>query len=233
MTKSASIIDETTIKGIGVKSTGLTPVYPSNYACSKLTSLYGSWTDVDGSRRSEPHCGVDGGRLGEEIYMPGPGIVQAAWETNFGWGLEGSLLILHRREDLNLDTGAPFYYSEFDHLKLEDIGRLVPRQDLARGQVIGFVSRPGNSPRFIPEVHWEVYEVWDPGKIEWVEKRRKKYFLNKTAELIDPLFMLARHQGTLRNLCVEIRPFSTSENYDDFKGFTYILPCQKIQGVCT
>ncbi len=229
MKKSASIVDETTLKGIGVKSTGLTPVYPPDYVCSQFTSLYGSWMDVDGSRRSEPHCGVDGGQLGEGIYMPGPGIVQAAWETNFGWGREGSLLILHRREDLNLDTGAPFYYSEFDHLKLEDIKRLAPGQPLARGQVIGRVNRPGGNPRFMPEVHWEVYEVWDPGKIKWVKKRNGMvYFLNKTAELIDPLFMLAKHQGKLQDLHVEIRPFSISESYDDFKGFTYILPCRKI-----
>jgi murein DD-endopeptidase MepM/ murein hydrolase activator NlpD len=211
-----------------IKPTGLKPIYPQDHACSKLTSLFASWIDVDGSRRDEAHSGVDGGEIGDEIYAPGPGAVQAAWKTNFGWGDEGSLLILHRREDLNLDSGASFYYSEFDHLRLEDIGNLQPGQKLQRGQLIGRVNRPGNDSRYLPEVHWEVYEVSDPDEIEWVTKPGgKKYFLNKTAELIDPLSMLARHQGGAHDSGVEIRPFSALEDYSTFKGFTYILPCLK------
>lgn len=228
MATSASSIDDTKLKGIGIKPTGLTPVYPPDYTCSKLTSLYASWTDVDGSRRTEPHSGVDGGELGEEIYAPAAGIVQAVWKTDFGWGPEGSLLILHRREDLNLSSGVPFYYSEFDHLRLEDIDALAAGQKIKRGQVIGLVNRPGNNPRFLPEVHWEIYEVGDPSEIEWVKKPSgAKYFLNETAELIDPLFMLAQHHGGPHNSLVEIRPFSIAEDYSGFKGFTYILPCRK------
>ena len=107
--------------GSNIRPTGLTPDYPSNYACSPLTSLYASWIDVDGRRRSSQHSGVDGGRLGEPVLSPAPGKVRAAWRSNWGWGWEGSVLIEHTRANLGLNRAAPFYYSLFVHLDYEDI----------------------------------------------------------------------------------------------------------------
>ena len=54
-----SVSDE--LKGYGRRPTGLVPVYPDGVPVPRLTSLYGSWTDVDGSMRDEAHSGVDGG----------------------------------------------------------------------------------------------------------------------------------------------------------------------------
>ncbi|MBJ7533429.1 M23 family metallopeptidase [Rhodomicrobium vannielii ATCC 17100] len=219
--------DETAIKGIGLKPTGLKPAYPGGFVCSQLTSLYASWIDVDGTRRSEAHSGVDGGKLGDTIHAPGPGRVVAAWKTNFGWGQEASLLILHSREDLNMSGGAPYYYSEFDHLRWNEVKRLQEGDRIERGQVIGRVTTPGSNRIYLPEVHWEIYEVDDPDEIEWVEKSNGlKYFLNKTAELIDPLYMLGRHRGIHADKRVEIAPFFDDADYSRFKGFTYILPCR-------
>lgn len=73
-------------KGYDISKTGLTPRYPSNSSCSPLTSFYASWDDVDGTRRDEPHSGVDGGRLGDPILSPAPGHVVALWQANWGWG---------------------------------------------------------------------------------------------------------------------------------------------------
>ncbi|WP_169309577.1 M23 family metallopeptidase [Rhodomicrobium vannielii] len=219
--------EEATIKGIGLKPTGLKPAYPGGFVCSQLTSLYASWIDVDGTRRSEAHSGVDGGKLGDTIHAPGPGRVVAAWKTNFGWGQEASLLILHSREDLNMSGGAPYYYSEFDHLRWNEVKRLQEGDRIERGQVIGRVTTPGSNRIYLPEVHWEIYEVDDPDEIEWVEKSNGlKYFLNKTAELIDPLYMLGRHRGIHADKRVEIAPFFDDADYSGFKGFTYILPCR-------
>jgi len=215
------------LKGIGIKPTGLKPVYPDGFVCSGLTSLYASWIDVDGTRRSEAHSGVDGGKLGDTIHAPGPGRVVAAWKTNFGWGQEASLLILHSRADLNMSGGAPHYYSEFDHLRWNDVKRFREGEHIERGQVIGRVATPGSNRSYLPEVHWEIYEVDDPDGIEWVEKANGlKYFLNKTADLIDPLYMLGQNSGIRADKRVDIAPFFGDADYSRFKGFTYILPCR-------
>src|SRR4029077_15089759 len=60
---------EASPKGYGITETGLLPKYPGG--CSPLTSLYASWTDVDGTDRDEAHSGVDGGRLGWPRIPPG------------------------------------------------------------------------------------------------------------------------------------------------------------------
>ena len=41
--------DDAHLKGYNIKPTGLSPVYPAGYECSRLTSLCASWIDVDGS----------------------------------------------------------------------------------------------------------------------------------------------------------------------------------------
>ena len=89
MAKSRGDID---LKGYDIKPTGLRPQYPAGF-CSPLTSLYASWIDVDGTRRTEAHSGVDGGRLDDPILAPGPGTIRAVWQADWGWGNEGALLI--------------------------------------------------------------------------------------------------------------------------------------------
>ncbi len=106
----------------------MTPDYPLDRDCSPLTSLFSSWDDVDGTKRSEPHSGVDGGRLGDAILAPAPGVVIAVWRADWGWGLEGALMIRHSREDLGLTGGPDTYYSEFDHLRYDEIRNIRDRQ---------------------------------------------------------------------------------------------------------
>ena len=116
--------DHTRMEGYDLHKTGLIPRYPDDYNCSPLTSLYASWDDVDGTRRDEVHSGVDGGRLGDPILAPASGEIRAAWKANWGWGEEGALLLRHTREELGLQHGPEFFYSEFDHLRLRDASRL-------------------------------------------------------------------------------------------------------------
>ena len=214
------------LKGYEVTATGLTPDYPAGYECSPLTSLYASWTDVDGSRRDEPHSGVDGGRLGEPILAPGPGTIRAVWRANWGWGLEGALLISHAREDLNLVGGARHYYSAFYHLRYRDVSKFKPGQRIARGERIGRVHRPGGKRAYLPEVHWEVYEVNDESAIVWDQNTYgAPYWDNQTARLVDPLFMLAQETPPSVDRRVLIPPYVPGVDYRNFRGFTYILPC--------
>jgi murein DD-endopeptidase MepM/ murein hydrolase activator NlpD len=219
---------ERDLKGYGITKTGLTPVYPDAFACSPLTSLYASWTDVDGGRRSEKHSGVDGGKLNEPLLAPGDGVVVAAWEGDSGWGDEGALLLLHSRAQLNLPDGAPFYYSAFDHLRFDDVARFASGQRVVRGEVLARVFRPGGKKKYLPEVHWEVWEVEDPGAIAWEENRRgRPDWTNKTAELIDPLYLLSRDTLPDEASQVAVTPFEAGRDYHRFRGFTYILPCER------
>ena len=121
----------------------LTPEYPLDRDCSPLTSLYLSWDDVDGTKRSEPHSGVDGGRLGDAILAPAAGVVIAVWRADWGWGLEGALMIRHSREDLGLTGGPDFYYSEFDHLRYDEIRNIRVGKRVKRGERLATVNRPG------------------------------------------------------------------------------------------
>jgi murein DD-endopeptidase MepM/ murein hydrolase activator NlpD len=214
------------LRGYDVSKTGLTPRYPSNHVCSPLTSFYASWDDVDGTKREEPHSGVDGGRLGDPILSPGPGKVVAAWKANWGWGEEGAILIQHSREELNLDSGPKMYYSEFDHLILKEVLLLSEGATVARGEKLATVFRPGGQSRYMPEVHWEVWELEDEGATEWkINKFHDKFWVNKTAHLIDPLDMLSLEEPLRKDGNVKIHPFSDTTNYGRFHGFTYIFPC--------
>ena len=148
--------DDAHLKGYDITPTDLKPVYPAGYECSPLTSLYASWIDVDGSRRDEIHSGVDGGRLNDEILAPAPGTVRAVWKADWGWGREGALLIVHKREELGLRDGPAFYYSEFDHLRWDD-GRvwvdnaiITGRPALAAGEVTWHSLSVTLSPRCRP-----------------------------------------------------------------------------------
>jgi hypothetical protein len=223
---AVSTTDDAPRKGYGITPTGLSPVYPEGYECSPLTSLYASWIDVDGSRRDERHSGVDGGRLGDPILAPGPGTVRAVWKADWGWGREGALLIVHTREELGLDDGPAFYYSEFDHLTYREASAFKEGQKVARGEPLAHVSRPGGNERYLEEVHWEVWEVDDDAALKWRRSDRgTKFWTNPTARLIDPLYMLSRETGPDRNGNVTIPPYISGRDYRTFRGFTYILPC--------
>jgi murein DD-endopeptidase MepM/ murein hydrolase activator NlpD len=214
-------------QGYGIAPTGLTPSYPEGYECSPLTSLYGSWIDVDGSTRDEIHSGVDGGRLGDAILSPAAGVVKASWEADWGWGKEGALLIRHARRDLNLRSGSAFYYSAFYHLRVDDAQALTKGAAIERGQLLGIVSRPGGRRRYLPEVHWEVYEVADDRALEWgTNERKHAYWTNATARLVDPLQLLGLEHPPGEDKRVRLQPFVEGRNYRGFRGFTYILPCR-------
>ena len=215
-------------KGYGITGTGLRPIYPKGYSCSPLTSLYASMRDVDGTRRDEPHSGVDGGRFGDAVLAPADGTVKAVWRANWGWGEEGALIIRHSREDLNLLTDPPFYYSEFDHLRYEDVVRLKEGQRVRRGDRIGTVDRPGGKRKYLPEVHWEVHEVQDDSAIKWkVGKYGTQVWTNKASQIIDPLYLLSQNAAPDARNGVTITPFEPSIDYSAFRGFTYILPCRR------
>jgi murein DD-endopeptidase MepM/ murein hydrolase activator NlpD len=213
-------------KGYGITATGLLPKYPDG--CSPLTSLYASWTDVDGTDRDEAHSGVDGGRLGEPIFAPGPGEVRAVWVADWGWGKEGALLIRHSAKDLNLNEGVDYYYSAFDHINYEELKHFREGERIERGRVLAHVHRPGGKPFYLPEVHWEVWEVRDDEATQWHENSHgRPNWSNRTAKLVDPLYMLSREPGTLEGHTVSIVPFRRGKDYSQYSGFTYILPCTR------
>jgi hypothetical protein len=223
MAKSRGDID---LKGYDIKPTGLRPQYPPGFTCSPLTSLYASWIDVDGTRRTEAHSGVDGGRLDDPILAPGPGTIRAVWQADWGWGNEGALLIKHVPKQLNLRDRAALYYSEFDHLKYADISNLKAGESISRGETLANVFRPGGNDEYLPEVHWEIWEISKNDDLSWsTNKYGGKYWINETARLIDPLYMMARNTAPAANGDVAITPFVYNKDYSGFKGFTYILPC--------
>jgi murein DD-endopeptidase MepM/ murein hydrolase activator NlpD len=222
----ASPEQSSVLRGYDITKTGLTPRYPSNRSCSPLTSFFASWDDVDGTKREEPHSGVDGGRLGDPVLSPGPGRVVAAWKANWGWGEEGAILVQHSREELNLDSGPRLYYSEFDHLLLKEATLLPEGAAIGRGEKLASVFRPGGQSRYMPEVHWEVWELEDASATEWkLNKFHDKFWVNKTAHLIDPLYMLSLEKPLRKDGNVKIHPYSDTIDYGQFRGFTYILPC--------
>ena len=220
--------EERSLKGYDIASTGLQPSYPRNYMCPPLTSLYASWIDVDGTRRKERHSGVDGGRLGDPVLAPAPGKVRRVWVADWGEGHEGAVLLRHTREDLNLTDGPRFYYSEFDHVKYSDVSSLKEGQRIERGERIGQVFRPGGKSIYLPEVHFEVYEVDDDEALKWrVNERGTEFFTNPTSRLIDPLYLLSLEVRPNSQLEAPIQPFETDRSYRGFKGFTYFLQCRK------
>ncbi len=207
-------------KGYGVTPTGLKPIYPADYQCPPITSPYATWIDVDGTRRDEIHTGVDAGRIGDWILAPASGTIRAVWKADWKWGTEGALLIKHDRGDVNLSKGPKYYYSEFDHLDFDEIKHFKEGQRIERGERLARVTRPGENETYLPEVHWEVWEV-DNDDITW---RTNKYgapdWWNETAALIDPLYMLGLNDPPKDGASVQIMPFIEGKDYADFRGFT-------------
>jgi murein DD-endopeptidase MepM/ murein hydrolase activator NlpD len=214
--------------GLDVKKTGLIPRYPAGITCPAVTSFYASWDDIDGTRRDEPHSGIDAGNLGDRILAPAPGVIIAAWRANWGWGQEGAILIRHRREDLGLTEGPRFYYSEFDHLRYDEVLAADDGSSVNRGEAFASVFRPGGRSRYLPEVHWEVWQVEDDDATEW--RRNKfggRYWINPTARLVDPLYMLSLNNSATEDGSVDLPLFRHGNNYTGFRGFTYIFSCRK------
>jgi murein DD-endopeptidase MepM/ murein hydrolase activator NlpD len=208
----------------------LTPDYPLDRDCSPLTSLFSSWDDVDGSKRDEPHTGVDGGRLGEPVLAPAPGEVIAVWHANWGWGPEGALMLRHTKEDLGLTDGPDYYYSEFDHLRYDEIRNVRVGKRVKRGDVLAHVYRPGGDPKYLPEVHWEVWSIEDDDATDWDENEHGgKYWTNETGHLLDPLHMMSLNAAARHDHSVAITPFDARRDYHGFRGFTYILPCPRLK----
>ncbi|HRY06071.1 MAG TPA: peptidoglycan DD-metalloendopeptidase family protein [Hyphomicrobiaceae bacterium] len=217
-------------EGIEVESTGLVPIYPDDYSCSPLTSLYASWIDVDGSRRDEQHTGVDGGRLGEWVVAPADGTVRAVWRSNWGWGWEGSLILKHTGQEAGIKEGASLYYSVFDHLDYGEIRHFKVGQHIARGERLGRVHRPGGVSDYLPEVHWEVWQT-SRDEIRWLTNEHGgQTWFNPTATLIDPLAMLQMAGEPSDSKNVIIVPYTSCRSQGGCQGFTYILPCNKKKG---
>ena len=214
------------LKGLDIRRTGLIPRYPADRACPPMTSLYASWDDVDGSKREEAHSGVDLGRLGDEILAPGPGTVISAWKADWGWGEEGAILLRHSRDDLGLKHGPKFYYSEFDHLRYDEISHLKEGAQVERGARLATVFRPGGNGRYLPEVHWEVWQVEDHDANKWgVNEFGGRYWTNNTAHLVDPLYMLSLNAPRNQDGSVDIPVVDLVADYSSFQGFTYIFRC--------
>jgi murein DD-endopeptidase MepM/ murein hydrolase activator NlpD len=212
----------------GPGRTDLRPKYPPGRACSPMTSLYSSWNDVDGSKRDEPHSGIDAGRLGDPILAPADGTVIAVWKANWGWGDEGALLIRHRRQDLGLEDGPDYYYSEFDHLRYDEVKSIEVGAQVKRGETLAKVYRPGGKGAYPPEVHWEVWSITDDSATKWSEnEHEREYWRNPTGHLVNPLYMLSLGSSIGSDARVEIPPFDEERDYHDFRGFTYILPCPR------
>jgi murein DD-endopeptidase MepM/ murein hydrolase activator NlpD len=214
------------LKGLDIRRTGLIPRYPADRVCPPITSLYASWDDVDGSQREEPHSGVDLGRLGDEILAPGPGTVVSAWKANWGWGEEGALLLRHSREELGLKHGPKFYYSEFDHLRYDEISHFKEGARVERGAKLATVFRPGGRGRYLPEVHWEVWQVEDGDANKWgANEFGGRNWTNDTAHLVDPLYMLSLNALRNQDGSVDIPLADLDEDDPSFRGFTYIFRC--------
>lgn len=217
------------LKGYDATPTGLFPAYPADRVCPELTSLYGSWIDVDGSGRDEAHGGVDGGGFGDVIVAPADGTILALWRNDHGWGEEWNLLIQHTPGDLNVEDDGFVFFSEFDHLSEADIAHLTEGQRVVRGQPIGRVRRPGGNPAYLPEVHWEIYEVpaAAQGDLDWQPNAHGgQIWWNPSARLIDPLFMMSRQEPPRDDGAVAIQPFSADQDFRAFRGFTYLFVCE-------
>lgn len=207
----------------------LIPRYPGDRDCSPITSPFSSWDDVDGGKRDDPHSGIDLGRLDETVMAPAPGTVIAVWRANWGWGEEGAMLLRHSKADLGLEYGPNFYYSEFDHLRYDEIANVAVGRRVARGEPLAHVFRPGGDPGYLPEVHWEVWSIADDAATVWSHNEHGGLaWHNDTGHLVDPLYMLSLNGTIAADGSVPIHAFDAAHDYRRFRGFTYILPCPPI-----
>jgi len=216
------------LKGYGGEATGLRPVYPVDADCPELTSLYGDWMDLDGSRRDRSHEGVDGGVYGDIVVAPAKGRVLGIWPVTSEIGTDWNLLILHGASELNLTERGVSYYSELDHLAESDITHFRAGQRIKRGDRIGTVRHPGGNTSFRAEVHWEVYELLAEAgdQIVWEgDNGIRQGWWNEEATLVDPLYMMGLNQNDVSEGQVRIIP-TTRNIPSTFRGFSYPFVCR-------
>jgi len=213
--------------GNGKATTGLRLRYPVDLSCGLVTSLFGSWDDLDGSRRDAPHEGIDLGRLGDRVIAPASGTITAIWQVKHDWGNDWNVLITHLAADLNMADPARAYYTEFDHLRQDDIAHLQIGVRVERGAMIGVVRHPGNNPKFRAEVHMENYVVPYRAReaLSWRQQGQFRYWWNDAAELVDPLSLLAMDQTLLGTNWVTMPIFQPGADYSGVRGLTYPLSC--------
>jgi hypothetical protein len=164
--------------------------------------------------------------LGEDVRAPADAVVIASWKANWGWGEEGALLIKHTEADLGLAGKSRIYFSEFDHLDFAEVESFHPGDQILRGQKLASVYRPGGDPRYLPEVHWEVWEIEDESATLWSTNRYDgPYWTNPTGRLIDPLSMFGLNGPRAGTKKVPLAIFDNTLPTGSVRGFSYILPC--------
>jgi hypothetical protein len=76
-----------------------------------------------------------------------------------------------------------------------------------------------------------VHEITNDRAIKWeVGEYGTQYWTNETSQLIDPLYLLSPNAAPGFRNGVRLTPFDASADYSQFRGFTYILPCQREEG---
>ena len=74
----------------GVKPTGLVAIYPENYSCPIIASGFASMYDIDGSKRSWSHVGIDiVAQVGYPIIAPADGEIVGVFKYTGQWGADG------------------------------------------------------------------------------------------------------------------------------------------------
>lgn len=205
---------------------GLT-FYSRDMNCGQITSGFGSVIDLDGTRRDQPHTGIDFGNLGDRVIAPADGTVRAIWRVTHDWGTDWNLLLTHTTSQLNFPARQVVYYTEFDHLQIADLSHLKVGNRVTRGSRIGTVRHPGNNPRFRAETHMEVYKIplGKQNATHWRTNNGRKYWFNPYAILLDPEYMLTRHEHAHPPGKTKIVLFDKRAEMDKFAGFTYPIQC--------
>lgn len=203
------------------------PVYPPNMRCSRISSLFGSMLDLDGSKRDTAHTGIDLGVFGDVVIAPADGMIGKIWPVNHGWGTDWNLLIFHTSRDLNLPDSQFIYYTEFDHLQRQDMPNIKAGDRVQQGEKIGIVRHPGNRHQFRAEIHMEVYKLPLAQHLQtvWRNDNGFIYWWNPSANLVDPLEMLSKHIAHFTGKGVDIPLFKPATASRRFKGFVYPLRC--------
>lgn len=210
----------------GVDAEPLQPAYPDTFRCGKITSLFGSMFDLDGSKRAARHIGIDLGNLDDKIIAPADGTIRAIWKTVHPWGVDWNILFAHEMHDLNMNAAPFVYLLEFDHLQFSDIAHLVVGQAVRRGDKIGVVRHPGNNPNLRAEVHLELYLVPNHAQFDliWSNDLGFLYWRNEAAHLIDPVFLLSLN-APVSDGKAYINMFEPKAGRDLITGLTYPLAC--------
>ena len=72
-----------------------------------------------------------------------------------------------------------------------------------------------------------MWQVEDEEAIRWnLNEFGARYWTNKTAHLVDPLYMLSLNAPENEDGSVDIRVYESDVSYGVFRGFTYIFPCR-------